>query len=80
MTEYIPQELLDVAEFLGGEAVKCSDGDLYIRIDTGDNTSKENYDDLLGIEEDLEHILKKYEVGDLWADHDTQTIDFKEKE
>ena len=69
-------ELQRIADHLGGEV--CNDDtSIYIRIDTGDNTSKENYDDLLGLGDNINHMLSEYKIADLWADHDTQIISFK---
>ena len=73
-----PEELLKVAEFHGGELL-ANDGEFYIKIDTGDRTSKENYDELLDMREDIEVIIKDsgFEILDLWCDHDTQIIEFE---
>jgi len=76
-----PEELLQIAEFHGGELM-LSSGEFYVRIDTGDRTSKENYDELIECREDIELMLdnSEYEIEDLWADHDTQIIEFTKKE
>lgn len=69
-------ELETIATYVDGE-LDLSDGDgPFITIYTDDNTSKENYDDLLNICNDIECMLSEYEVVDKWADHDTQTITF----
>lgn len=66
-------------ENFGDETIISIDTDdevIAIRVDTDDNTSKENYDDLLGLGyENLEHVT----LHELWADHNTQIIEFKEK-
>jgi len=78
---YYPEELLQIAEFHGGELM-LSSGEFYVRIDTGDRTSKENYDEIIDCREDIELMLdnSEYEIEDLWADHDTQMIEFTKKE
>jgi hypothetical protein len=53
------------------------DEKIIIRVDTSDNTSKVNFDDLLGLDHDLKHILKKLKVHEIWADHNTQIITFE---
>ena len=65
-------ELEKIAEYLGGYVVELDS----IRIDTGDRTSNENYDDLLDIESDIEHLTVDWQIIDRWADHDTQIITF----
>ncbi|MCH8479170.1 MAG: DUF3850 domain-containing protein [Wenzhouxiangella sp.] len=67
-------ELYDLANNLGGEFYPS---EMFIRIDTGDNTSKENYDDLIEITSGGE--LKFFEIINKYADHDTQEIEFKMK-
>lgn len=69
-------ELEKIAYYLGGE-LDASDVELpFITIYTGDNTSKENGDDLLGMCADIECMLSEYQVVEQWADHDTQIITF----
>lgn len=72
-----PEELINVADILGGEVHTDNDGSFYIRIDTGDETSKENYDDLIISCSEIEDELAEYEISDKWADHDTQIVEFK---
>lgn len=50
-----------------------------LRIDTDDNTSKENYDNLLDMLGDIRPTLFEYEVGEYFADHNTIIIDFIKK-
>lgn len=69
-------ELKGVAEYLGGEFYK---DELFIRIDTGDSTSKENYDSLIDIVNDIKQMLSEFKIKDYWADHDTQEIEFELK-
>jgi hypothetical protein len=68
-------ELGIIAAAQGGELHEV--GGPYIRFDTEDNTSKENYDDLLDIANDIKPSLATYEITDMWADHNTQIIEFK---
>jgi len=70
-------ELQLIAEYLGGDLFF---DELYISIWTGDNTSKENYDDMLDFSDEVRDMLSKYEILEMWADHDTQIIEFKIKE
>jgi len=67
------EELEKIANYLCGYVVESNS----IRVDTGDRTSKENYDDLLDIESDIEHLMVEWKIIDRWADHDTQIITFK---
>ena len=73
------EELQKIAEYLGGYVEMDGDA-IFIRVDTGDNTSKANYDDLLMDMNDIRSMLKEYEVKEIWADHDTQIINFVLKE
>jgi len=69
-------ELEQIAEYVNG-TLDLSDSDgPFITIHTGDNTSKENYDDLIILCDDIESMLVEYEVVEKWADHDTQIITF----
>ena len=77
MNEIKKSELIEAAEYMGGEYKKDSSG-WYIQVDTGDNTSKENYDDLISDADELRKILNNWEIIELWADHDTQIIELKE--
>lgn len=72
----IVDELHSVASYLGGSVLYDHDRP-YIRIDTEDNTSKENYDDLLGLEEEIDLMLQNYYIHEKWADHNTQIIEFR---
>lgn len=75
-----PEELIQIAEHHGGDLIK-NDGEFYIRIDTGDRTSRENYEEIIDCEDDIKVILEAvdsdYKLDELWADHDTQIIEFK---
>ncbi len=77
-----PEELIQIAEFHGGELMYSSD-EFYVRIDTGDRTSRENYEEVVDMREDIELILEDansdYIIQELWADHDTQIIEFQDK-
>lgn len=64
--------LSDIAFFVDGKVI---DGNS-IMIRTWDNTSKENYDDLLEIVNDIEDKFPEVDIETLWADHDTQIIEF----
>lgn len=64
--------LSDIAFFVDGEVI---DGNS-IMIRTWDTTSKENYDDLLQIVNDIEDKFPEADIEILWADHDTQIIEF----
>lgn len=66
-------ELQTIADYVGGE---LDSSDNTITIYTGDQTAKENYDDLIDICNDIESMLVEFEVIDKWADHDTQIITF----
>lgn len=70
------EELQSVADHLHGSLQQDNDGQYWIRVDTDDNTAKENYDDLLDLDSEIERFLTKYEVSDKWADHNTQIIEF----
>lgn len=72
-------ELDNVAKFLCGDIETDADG-VYICIRTDDNTSKENYDNLMYMCDDIRALLTNYEIVELWADHDTQIIEFKLKD
>lgn len=75
------KELSKVSEYLGGRVIfESSDGTHFICVDTGDNTSKENYDDMLEDASHIEKMLSEYEICDMWADHDTQIFTFKKVE
>lgn len=69
-------ELEFVADHLGGLLETPQDDFPYIVIDTGDNTSKENYDDLIETADNIRLMLSQYKVIDKWADHDTQILAF----
>ena len=77
MNEIKKSELIAASKYMGGEYKKDSTG-WYIQIDTGDNTSKENYDDLISDSDELKKILNNWEIIEFWADHDTQIIELKE--
>jgi len=66
-------ELDRIAAWLGGSVQEG----YWIRVDTGDLTSKENYDDLLSMSSEIEAMCDEYEIDEMWADHDTQIIEFK---
>jgi hypothetical protein len=69
------EELRKIASDYCGELL-FDHGKPYIRIDTGDRTSKENYDDLMELRSDIAGQLEIYEISEIWADHDTQIIEF----
>ena len=55
--------------------IDSEDKTLNIKVYTGDNDSKYNYDDLLDYDYDSFKLVTLHE---LWADHDTQIIELKE--
>ena len=66
-------ELEKISEEYGGNIIEDS-----IRIDTNDNTSKENYDDLILICSEISGSnLKFWKISDKYADHNTQIIYFE---
>lgn len=71
-------DLKSLAKELGG-SLENATSEPYIRIDTGDNTSKENYDDLISIVSELPDI-PGWKIKGYWADHDTQIIEFTQRE
>ena len=74
-----PEELKKIAELVCGELTEpVETGEEMIQIDTGDYTSKENYDDLLCIADDIRQsgLLKEYKIKELEAEHDYQFITF----
>lgn len=76
MIEY-PEELIQIAEFHGGELILYN-SEFHIKINTEDRTSKENYNKLIDMREDIELMLNgiEYKIQELWADHNTQIIEF----
>jgi len=75
--EDYPEELVEIADSLGGEVHLDDEDGYYIRIDTGDEDAGENYDDLVISCQDIEDQLDEYEISEKWADHDTQIIEFE---
>lgn len=78
MIDMILNELRKVAHLTGGYLV-FDDGFMpWLRIDTGDRTSKENCDDMLDmLTEDIEPNLKLFKVKEWDCDHDTIMIEFE---
>ncbi len=70
------EELRNLADEVNGSLEHDNDGP-YIRINTGDNTSKENYDDLISMAEDIDDMLVLYRRSNMTAEHDTQIIEFE---
>jgi predicted metal-dependent TIM-barrel fold hydrolase len=68
-------ELKELASELGGEFYEH---EMYIMIRTPDNTSNENYDDLIEMVSDIK--LNDHKIVDCWADHDTQIINFEKSD
>jgi len=75
-------ELVKIAEDWCGSLEYDGDGNVYIRIDTCDNTSKDNFDDLLTFIGDVrtDALAIGYIVNEYWADHDTQIIELEKVE
>lgn len=68
--------IYSIGRYVGGKV--CVEEDGYsIIIRTSDNTSKENYDDLLDISNDIQTKFPEVDIKELWADHDTQIIEFE---
>lgn len=67
-----------LAEELGASVIN-SDDELTFRIDTGDQTSKDNYDDLLDMS-DMFKTIYGYQLKEWWVDHDTQEITFEKSD
>jgi len=66
-------ELERIAEWLGGYVCEG----YYIRINMDDLSSKENYDDLIDMGDEIRAMCDEYYVDEMWADHNTQIIEFK---
>ena len=70
----------ELSDFLCGDLRKDNDGSLYIEVYTGDCTSKENYDELISLRDDMEIIIDEiFIIDDMWADHDTQIVEISLK-
>jgi hypothetical protein len=74
-------ELESIANLIGGDVLRDVtdfETEPTIQISTGDNTSKENYDDLLDVANDIRQsgLLKNYKIHELEAEHDYQFITF----
>jgi len=77
MIEY-PEVLIQIAEFYGG-SVEYYDAEFSILIYTGDKSSKENYDELLDMMNDINIMLEDsdFKISDYTADHDSQSLEFE---
>ena len=71
-------ELETAAKLFDGE-IEIVNGRHQMVIDTGDKTSKTNYDDLLDIVDRMKPLLFDHIIVDYSAEHDRQTILFSEK-
>ena len=73
--------LRELAEKLNG-SIYLDEFQPYIRIDTGDNTSKENYDALLDMRSsgEIPDEVGIFKLDEFWADHDTQIIEYVRKD
>jgi hypothetical protein len=80
LTEAEKNELHQAANYLGGYIVHDENEELpFIRVDTGDYSSKENYDDLISDSNEIKKLTPSFKIKELFADHDTQIVEFEKR-